>query len=176
MQHHGYPTPLLDWTNSPFIAAYFAFRNKRADGEFARIFVLDQREWIKAVPRSNLVTAALPHFSFLNPLAINNPRMVPQQALSTVANIDDIEEFIAFNERNNKKTYLEVIDLPMSERPQIIQELKSYGYCRVCPVSTVPASSLEKRTLIPNGRHLRAGHDSATRIITTMSDFPSEDR
>ncbi len=52
--------------------------------------------------------------------------MIPQQAASTVTNIDDIESYIKLIEAN-RKTYLWAIDLPVSERRTVVQELSYMG-------------------------------------------------
>jgi hypothetical protein len=61
------------------------------------------------------------------PRALNNPRVVPQQSVSSVTNVDDIKTYLKHRGERSKKEYLRAIDLPASERKPVMKELSLMG-------------------------------------------------
>ena len=76
---------------------------------------------------SHQIDPPFPHLSVMDFIAINNPRLVPQQSVTTVTNIDDIEAYLLDKENESGVKYLHAIDIPASERGKAMDDLRFMG-------------------------------------------------
>lgn len=165
-QHYGLYTPLIDWTESPFIATFFSFEKPTQDENLYRAIYVLNRKGLEQDPLFRSQTEMM----FLESLQDDNTRIISQAGLFT--KLKTGENLIRWLDTNNLSHYITKIMISDTKSNRL-DALNDLRLMNILPSTIYPDLTGAASACNMWFEQLSAIHELEQRIVDNTADLVS---
>ncbi len=128
-QHYGLMSPLIDWSLSPYVAAYFGFAERREPNDDSYRYVYGLSRSLRRLMTKQKKAAKLlstdRSVPFIEQLRYPSPRFIAQKGIFTKAfQGNDINKYVlSFARKRPSKEVIVKIRIPTRDRSECLRQL-----------------------------------------------------